>query len=201
MLTNNGVSSLVIDTLRKQVRGQNVAVLSLYCDYQAQKDQSAVNLIGALLRQVALRARGIPGEIKSAFDEAMQEGGEGLRLPDMVELFVKSIDSIELVYLCVDAVDEVLREHRPDFLRALRQIICDTPNTRLFLIGRPYIRGELDGYFTKGAKVIQVVADQGDITKYLSQRIDDGRRQDPDLMTEDLENDIMRTMLEKASEM
>jgi len=100
MLTNNGVSSLVIDTLRKQMRGQNVAVLSLYCNYQAQKDQSAVNLIGALLRQVALRAGGIPEQIKSAFDEAMQEGGEGLRLPDMVELFVKAIYSIELVYLC-----------------------------------------------------------------------------------------------------
>jgi len=201
MLTNNKISSLVIDSLRKQTRGRNVAVLSLYCDYQAQKDQSAVNLIGALLRQVALQARRIPREIKSAFDEAKQEGGEGLRLPDMVKLFAKTIDSMELVYLCVDAVDEVLREHRPEFLRALRQIIRDTPNVRLFLTGRPYIRGELDNYLTKGANVIQVVADQGDITKYLSQRMDDDRHQGPDLMTEDLRNDIMRTMLEKASEM
>jgi len=201
MLTNNKISSLVIDTLRKQMRGKNVAVLSLYCDYQAQKDQSAANLIGALLRQVVLRARGIPEEIKSAFDEAMQEGGEGLRLPDMVKLFVKAIDSIEMVYLCVDAVDEVLREHRPEFLRALRQIIRDSPNVRLFLTGRPYIRGELDNYLTKGANVIQIVADQGDITKYLSQKMDDDSHQDPGLMTKELKNDIMRTMLERASEM
>jgi len=201
MLTNNKISSLVIDTLREQMRGQNVAVLSLYCDYQAQKDHSAVNLIGALLRQVALRARGIPEEVKSAFDEAMQEGGECLRLPDMVKLFVKTIDSIGLVYLCVDAVDEVLREHRPDFLRSLRQIIRDTPNVRLFLTGRLYIRGELDNYLTKGANVIQIVADQRDITNYLSRKLDDDRHQDPDLMTEELKNDIMRTMLEKASGM
>jgi len=98
-------------------------------------------------------------------------------------------------------VDEVPREHRPDFLRALRQIIRDTPNVRLFLTGRPYICGELDNYLTKGANVIQVVADQGDITSYLSQKIEDGRRQDPSLMTEELKNDIMRTMLGKASEM
>ena len=201
MLTNNKISSLVIDTLREQMRGQNVAVLSLYCDYQAQKDHSAVNLIGALLRQVALRARGIPEEVKSAFDEAMQEGGECLRLPDMVKLFVKTIDSIGLVYLCVVAVDEVLREHRPDFLRSLRQIIRDTPNVRLFLTGRLYIRGELDNYLTKGANVIQIVADQRDITNYLSRKLDDDRHQDPDLMTEELKNDIMRTMLEKASGM
>jgi len=201
MLTNNKISSLVIDTLRKQTRGQNVAVLSLYCDYQAQKDQSAANLIGALLRQVALRARRIPEEIKSAFDESKREGGEGLRLPDMVKLFVKAIDYIEMVYLCLDAVDEVLRECRPEFLRALQQIIRDTPNVRLFLTGRPYIRGELDNYLTKGANVIQIVAHQGDITKYLSQRMDDSSQQDPDLMTGDLRDDIMRTMLERASEM
>jgi len=201
MLTNNKISSLVIDSLRKQTQGRGVAVLFLYCDYQAQGDQSAVNLIGALLKQVALQARRIPKEIKSAFHEAKQKGGEGLRLPDMVKLFAKTIDSMELVYLCVDAVDEVLRERRPEFLRALRQIIRDRPNVRLFLTGRPYIRGELDNYLTKGANVIRVVADQKDITNYLSQKIDDDRHQDPDLMTEELKNDIMRTMLEKASGM
>ena len=43
------ISSLVIDTLREQTRGQNIAVLYLYCDYQTQNDQSAVNMIGSLL--------------------------------------------------------------------------------------------------------------------------------------------------------
>ena len=201
ILTSNKISSLIIDTLRKQNRGRDVAVLSLYCDYQAQKDQSAVNMIGALLRQVALRTPRIPSEIESAFDESKQEGGQGLRLPDMVKLFVKVIGSIELVYLCVDGVDEVLRQHRSEFLRALRQITQEAPNARLFLTGRPYIRGELDNHLTKGVSVIQVVANREDITKYLSQKIDDDGHQDPKLMTEDLKSNIMETMLEKASEM
>jgi len=200
MLINNKISSLVIDTLRRQTRGQNVAVLYLYCDYQAQKDQGVVNMIGALLKQVALREPSIPREIKSAFNESKEEGGEGLRLPDMVKLLVKVISSIGLVYLCVDAVDEVLRQHRPEFLRALRQIIRDAPNIRLFLTGRPYILGELDNHLTR-VNVIHIVADQGDITRYLNQRMEDDTCQDPDLMPEDLKNDIMRTMLERASEM
>jgi len=201
MLTSDKISSLVIDTLRKQTRGQNVAVVFLYCDYQTQKDQSAVDMIGSLVRQIALRAPTIPNEIKSAFDESKQEGGQGLRLPDMVKLFVEVICSIELVYLCVDAVDEVLRHHRSEILGALRQIIQDAPNVRLFLTGRQYIRGELDNHLTKGFNTIQVVADREDITKYLSQKIDDDRYQDPNLMTHDLKSNIMRTMLEKASEM
>ena len=201
MLTGSKISSLVIDTLREQTRGQNVAVLPLYCDYQTQKDQSAVNMIGGLLRQVALRAPRIPDEIKCAFHESQREGSQGLRLVDMVKLFVKTIGSTRLAHLCVDAVDEVLQQHRSEFLRALRQIIQDAPNVRLFLTGRPYIRGELDKHLTKGAYIIRAMVDQGDITRYLSQKIDHDDDQDPDLMTEDLRGDIMKTMLEKASEM
>jgi len=200
MLTSDKISSLVIDTLRKETRGRNMAVIFLYCDYQTQKDQSAVNMIGGLVRQAASRAPRIPSEIKSAFDESKQEGGDGLQLPDMVKLFVKVVGSIEVVYLCIDAVDEVLPQHRLELLRALQQIIQGAPNVRLFLTGRPYIRAELDKHLTKRAYIINIVADQGDITKYLSQKMGDDD-QDPGLMTDDLKNDIMKTMMEKASEM
>ncbi|CUS07803.1 unnamed protein product, partial [Tuber aestivum] len=91
------ISSLVIDTLCKRVRVQNIAVLSLYCDYQAQKDQTAVNMIGGLLRQVAVRGTVIPGKIRNAFEESRKDGGKPLRLPDMLALFVKTIGAYERV--------------------------------------------------------------------------------------------------------
>jgi len=164
-------------------------------------DQSAVNMIGGLVQQAALGATGIQGEIKRAFDESKEEGGDGLQLPDMVKLFVQVIGSIELVYLCVDAVDEVIPQERLKFLRALQQIVQEAPNVRLFLTGRPHIRAEFDRLLTKGAYSIDIVADRGDITRYLSQRMDDDDDQDPGLMTDDLRNLIMEAMLEKASEM
>ena len=190
-----------MDTLCEQVYGQNIAVLFLYCDYQAQKDQSAVNLIGTLLRQIVLGAVGIPGEIQNAFDKSRQGGGKGLRLVEMRELFVKTIDSYERVYICVDAMDELLPQHRSEFLRALQQIIQEAPNTRLFLTGRPHIRGELDKHLTRRAHTIQIVPDQGDIAQYLSWKMDDDDDRDPDLMTENLKRDIMKTILEKTLEM
>ena len=49
MLMSGEISSLVIDSLREQTYEENIAVLSLYCDYQTQKDQLAVNIIGSLL--------------------------------------------------------------------------------------------------------------------------------------------------------
>jgi len=96
-------------------------------------------------------------------------------------------------------VDELLAHNRSEFLRALRQIIQDAPNTRLFLTGRSYIRGELKKHLTKGAYVIHIVADQGDITRYLSQKMDEDDDRDPELMTENMKNEIRKTILEKAS--
>ena len=158
-------------------------------------------MIGGLLKQVAIGAIGGPDEIKRAFEESKWGGGQGLRLPEMLKLFTEAISSIELVYVCVDAVDELLPHDRSEFLRALRQIIQDAPNVRLFLTGRPYIRGELDKHLTKEGYIIRIVANQGDITRYVSQEMDDDDARNPNLMTENLKNDIMKAMLEKASEM
>ena len=201
MLTRNKISSLVIDTLCKQARGQNIAVLYLYCDYQARKDQSATKIIGSLLRQVAAATARVPDEIRGAFEESKKRGGKRLRLPDMLKLFVSIISSMERVYICIDAVDELLPQNRSEFLRALRQVVEKTSNVRLFLTGRPYIRRELDKHLTRGAYIIHIVPDQEDITRYLSRKIDDDDDRDSDLMTENLKDDIMKTMLEKFSGM
>ena len=177
-----------------------MAVVSLYCDYQAQKDQSAANIIGSLLSQVALRTMRTRVDIQSVF-ELKERGDRALRLPDMLKLFAKTVNSIERVYICLDAVDELLPQSRAELLRALRQIIQDAPNIRLFLTGRPHIRGELDKHLTKGSYILRIVADQGDIARYVSQMMDIDDDRDPDLMTDDLKHGILNTMLEKASEM
>ena len=201
MLIGNKTSSLVIDSLREKTAGENILVLFLYCDYQAQKDQSVVNIIGSLLSQIAFGATQIPSEIRRCF-ELKQRGRQALRLPDMLKLLVETISSVERVYICFDAMDELLPENRSELLRTLRQIIRDAPNIRLFLTGRPHIRGELDKYLTKGAYIIPIVADQGDIATYVSRKMEDDEDDgDPVLMPEDLRHDIMKTMLEKASEM
>ena len=200
MLISNKYSSLVIDSLREQTREENILVLFLYCDYHAQKDQSAVNMIGSLLSQIALGTAQVPPEIQRSF-ELKKRGRQALRLPDMVKLLVKTVSSIERVYICFDALDELLPDNRSELLRALREIIRDAPNIRLFLTGRPHIRGELDKYLTKRAYTIHIVADQGDLARYVSRKMEDDDDRDPGLMPVDLKHDILKTLLERASEM
>jgi len=193
-------SSLVIDIFLEEARGQNIAVLYFYCDYQAQKDQSAANIIGGLLKQVAVGTPGVPDEIKSAF-ESRKGGGQSLRVLDMLKLLVKTVSFIRRVYICIDAVDELRPQDRSEFLRALRQIIQNASNVRLFLTGRPYVRVELDNHLMKGTYTMHIVPNQGDIGRYISRKMDDDDARDPHLMTEDLKSDITSIMLEKASEM
>ena len=201
MLISGEISSLVIDSLREQTCGENTVILFLYCDHHVQKDQSAVNMIGSLLSQILLGSMEIPSEIRRVF-ELKQRGRQALRLQDMLKLFVETVCPIELVYICFDAVDELLPENRSDLLRALRQIIRDAPNIRLFLTGRPHIRGEFDRYLTKGAYTIQIAADQGDIARYVSRKIeDDEDYEDPDMMPDDLKQDILNIMLEACGDM
>ena len=156
-------------------------------------------MVGDLLRQVDWETAGFQPEIQIAFKEPKRRGSQGPQLPDMLQMLVKAISSIDRVYICVDAVDELLPQGQLVFLGALQQILQDAPNTRLFLTARPHARVELDKYLTKGAFIIHIVVDQGDITRYLNRRMDDDHI--PNSMTDNLKNTIVKAILGEASEM
>ena len=200
MLTRNKISSLVIGTLCEQACREGVVVLFFYCNGQEQKDQLAVNIIGSLLRQFAVGAAEIPKEIHSAFEESRQRGGKGLQLPDMVQLFVKTIIPIERAYICIDGADELLPQDLSGLFGALGQIIREVPNTRLFLTGRPHICREIEKHLMEGAYSINIIVDQGDIARHMSRKMDDGNSRDADVKTDDPKNNLRGGMSEKASE-
>ena len=78
----------------------------LYCDFLAQKEQSAASMLGAILKQLVSRG-GIPEHIRQAFQKAKKEFGDrGLRFPDLVRLLRKTIAPLERVFICIDALDE-----------------------------------------------------------------------------------------------
>jgi len=200
MLTSNKISSLVIDTLSKQSPKQDTVILCHFCDYQMQKEQSAVNVIGSLFRQINWKLPVIQRQIRRAFNESKERGGKGLQLPDMIQLFVEAIGFIRRAYICVDAVDVLLPEVRSELLHALQRIIQEAPNARLFLTTRPHIGPEFDRHLTNEACVIDIVAEKGDIARYVNIKIEYSKYLCPGPMTENLKDDIMRVVPERASE-
>ena len=69
VLTSRNISSLVIDTLCDQARGQNAAVACFYFDFAAQKEQSSTSMLGALLKQAVGVLGEVPEEIAQAYEE------------------------------------------------------------------------------------------------------------------------------------
>ena len=199
MLTDHEFSSLVVDRLCDQSRGQNTAVTCFYLDFAARKEQSVTNILGSLLRQVVGGMEKVPEEITQVFQEQkMAIGGRGPRLPDIVKM-LQTITSSLRTFVCIDALDECVAPNRVKLLNSLQQILERSPRTRIFMIGRPHVRAEIEKRLTGQVISVSVGPSKDDIMEYLRLRL--GEDETPDAMDESLEADILEKIPEKMSEM
>ena len=155
-------------------------------------------MMGAILKQLVGRGD-ISGYIREAFQEGERNlGGRGPQLPDLMEMFKITIASLHQVFICIDALDEFLPKNLPELLGSLREIVRESPNTRIFLTGRPHVTEDIRRYLAK-AVVIQIIPNGDDIRSYLEMRLD--RDDEPEAMNDSLRADIIRIILEKTSDM
>ena len=190
-LMAGNTSSLVIDSLCDQAREEDIVVGWLYSDYNAQQDQTVINMMGAILKRLV--GREIPSDIRTGF----QEGRRPL-LGDLVRMLRIAIASLHQVYICVDALDECLPKDLPELLGSLRDIVRESPGVRIFLTGRPHVNEAVQRYFTK-AVAMPVSPNEDDIRNYLEMRLD--RDDEPEAMNNDLRAEIVTTIVEKMSNM
>jgi len=195
-LTARNISSLVIDNLCDRAQEDHIAVIGLYCDYLSQQEQTTTNIMGALLKQLVGRG-GIPDHLRAAFQKAKKEfGGRGPRLADLMGMLKTVIASLPQVFICLDALDECMPKRFPEILESLRDILRESPGTRLFLTGRPHVKEDVQRYFPE-AVVIPINPNRNDIRSYIEMRLD--RDSEPEAMSDDLRADIVRVVLEKIS--
>ena len=129
MLTNRGVSSLVVDRLCDQAEEQNMAVTCFYFDFATRKEQSVSSTLGSLLKQIVGGLEAIPEEISQAFrGQKKAVGGRGPLLPDIVKM-LQSVTSLLPTFVCIDALDECGAAHRVKLLDSLKQILEEFPRT------------------------------------------------------------------------
>jgi len=178
--------------------GGDVAVVGIYCDFHAEQEQSAANILGAMLKQLASRG-GISKLTREAFKKAKKEfGGRGLQLQDMLNIVKKTITSLRRLFICIDALDECTPKNRRELIESLREIVRVLPGARVFLTGRPHIDGEIVTCFSRTLR-IPLSPTHRDIMTYLERRLDSDT--DPKAMDDELRADIMRIIPEKISDM
>ena len=187
MLTD-GTSSLVIDELCDWAVDQKIAVACFYCDFQSQKIQTPENVLGALVKQIVRKLDTIPAEIAAEFQKAKgQVGGRGLRVPEVLKLLRAALTPFDGAFICIDALDELLGQHLPKFLRSLHVIYQSCPGIRFFFTGRSHITVEIEEYFSGCARLLQMKPSKDDIKAYVETMLDedlDSAAMDTDLRTE-----------------
>ena len=132
-----------MDKLCDQAEERNTPVTCFWFDFAARKEQSVTNMLGSLLKQIVGGLERIPDEISKAFrGQGIAIGGRGPLLPDIVKM-LQIVTSSLRTFVCIDALGECAAVHRVKLLDSLKQILEESPCTRVFIIGRPHIRAEV----------------------------------------------------------
>jgi len=155
-------------------------------------------MIGAILKQLVGRGD-IPKDLREAYQAEKREvGGRRLLYADLMEMLKIAIAALPRVYICIDALDECLPKNLPELLMSLRDIVRESPTTRIFLTGRPHVTDDIQRYSLR-VVAIPISPNVDDIRNYLEMRLDgDG---EPEAMSDGLREDIIRIMQEKISDM
>ena len=191
-------SSSVIDTLCDQAREEDAMVTGLFCDFRAQPEQTVTNIMGEFLKQLVCCGREIPKAIQDEFRERKKEVGEGRPiLADLMRMLKTTIASLPRIFICIDALDQCLPKYLPQLLESLSDIIQESPKTRIFLTGRPYIKEAIQGYFAK-AVVIHISTNPDEVRSFVLGRLD--MDIEPEAMDDALRADIVKMAEERMSD-
>ena len=184
----------MIDSLCDQAEEKDLAVAWLYCDFLAHQEQSAMAMLGAILRRLVSIGE-MPENIRQKFRKRFSD--RGLRSLDMVRMLKTAISLLPTVYICIDALDECTPKSRLELLGSLRDIVRGSPSTRVLFTGRCHVADEVKKYFAESI-IVPVSPTKDDIRAYLDSRLD--RDTEPHAMDDDLRRDIMRIIPETISE-
>jgi len=169
-----------------------------YCDFRDQQEQTTTNIVGAILKQLLVRKE-VLEHVRQVFQKAKGEvGGRGLRLPDMVQMLKRAVSVLPQVFICIDALDECPPKHLLELLGSMKEVLVESPRTRIFLTGRPQVEAEIARYFPTGL-TFPVIPKTHDIKRYLENKL----KMDPEpaAMSDGLRADILRIIPERVSEM
>ena len=198
MLSGCDGSSLVIDKLCDEATDGDPTVVCFYFDFAARREQSPVNMLGSLVRQLVSGKGEIPEAIARDFrKEKRAIGGRRSQVPGILKMF-QTIAATKRAFICVDALDECVLEHRMAVLRSLSEILHRSPTTRLFVTGRSHVRSEVERELGGAATFVFIRATEDGVLRFLREKL----RKDTitDMMSSTLEEDIMKSIPAISSE-
>ena len=191
-------SSLIIDKLCDEAAEEDTAVVCFYFDFAARNEQSPVNMLGSLLRQLVSGLEEIPEAVIRGFrNQKKVIGGRGLQVSGILKMF-QTIATTKRTFICVDALDECAPEHRVVILESLGQIVQGSRNIRIFVTGRSHVQSEVERRLGGAVTFVLIEPTKEGIVKYLSEKLKNDTT--PEIMSSTLKANIIESIPEIGSE-
>ena len=105
-MSNIKHSSVVVDYLQQNFAAPDYGIAFIYCNYKEQNEQSLIDLISSLVRQLAIRLSMIPEEIDSLYRRYEEKENTRPNLSEYLELLNVVVDQYFVVFIIIDALDE-----------------------------------------------------------------------------------------------
>jgi hypothetical protein len=158
--------STVIDYLQTLFKGENVAVLCIYCNYKEQTEQTASGLVASLLKQI-VQDRGSVSDITKSFYGPFRFNSRRPSLDDFTNTLREEFQTFTKAFVVVDALDECSADDgtRAELLRRLRSL---GKNVNLMVTSRDLLTIAAD---FEGAQRLDIQAKDSDIRRYVECRL------------------------------
>lgn len=162
------LASIVNDHLEKTIRHEAhkaVGIAYIFCSYRSQQEQTTVNLLASLLKQLLLAEEShISNDVTKLYENHRKRGTRPT-LEEVFKVFEIELSRYAQVYIVVDALDECSDENgiRQQLLSKLRTLQA-TGNMKLMATSRPIpsITKEFEGSIR-----LEIRAKEEDLQIYL----------------------------------
>jgi hypothetical protein len=167
MLTSGDCSSLVVDfLLKRREETTSAGVTWIYCSYDDQQSQTAINLLSSLLRQLLQQVTTLPGEIRTTYAKC-KEKGVRMSLDECVDFLNSAMQPLPETFIVIDALDECTQ----DYARQLMKSIFLLTRARIMVASRP-TSPNLGRYFDS-CPSLEIYARADDVESYVKARIEE----------------------------
>ncbi|KAI9674067.1 MAG: hypothetical protein M1822_009562 [Bathelium mastoideum] len=190
------IAAVTIDYLSSAALGNSVGISYLFCSYKAQFDQSAYNLLAALLKQLLQARPDLAAPVVELYDRHSERGNKP-SLNELMHALKKTCLSYPTTYIIIDALDECSNRNgeRNRLIQKLRELQAGS-NVRLLLTSRDL--PEITKFFNLDPQ-LEVRASDEDVRRFVAGQI--SRLPDCIQRSEELRNDVQNKIIESVDGM
>lgn len=158
------LASIAIDHLQRTLRHMDIPVVYIYCDYKKQQEQTPINLVASILKQLLQHRISVPDKVMKIYHHHVNSGTH-LNIEEICDMLKDLLAGFSQTYVVVDALDElpVSGQVRQILLASLRSLQkAHSLNCMMTSRSIPQIDHEL-----QGSLFLDIRASDEDVKKYV----------------------------------